>query len=56
MSNGVELFNDEYCGWHTVDVKSETLKQVGIKNRHYEFYDINDVYGFRAYRECPIKK
>lgn len=53
MVDGEEEFSDNFCGWHTVDVKGERLYDVS--NRNYKFSHNNYPYGFRAYRKPPKK-
>ena len=48
-----EKFDDEYCGWHTVNVNSN--KVIGGDGRSYKLTDNGDPYGFLAYRNKPTK-
>lgn len=42
-----------FCGWHTVNVKSERL--IDENDQYYNFTAINEEYGYHAYRTAPSK-
>lgn len=54
MYDGKEQFDDVYAGWHTVNVKTRTLRAVN-GNEYYDFDDYSDPMGFRAYLKPPKK-
>lgn len=51
MSCGFELFDDSYCGWHTVKVAKNRVED--SDNSGYNFYSNGADYGFRAYLKPP---
>lgn len=50
LRNGVENFYDWYCGWRTVNVANQEVRR---STGFYFFGDMNENYGFRAYRKPP---
>lgn len=50
ITNGVENFNDRYCGWRTVNVAEQEVRR---PTGFYVFSEMNDNNGFRAYRKPP---
>lgn len=49
----VETPDHSYCGWHTVDVKKGQL--IDSKNMHYNITSMDQVHGYHAYRQAPLK-
>ena len=51
-----EIFDNKYCGWYTVNAKNQRLIDTRPPHWYYRICMEGALYGFRAYRECPIKK
>ena len=50
-----EIFDNKYCGWYTVNAKNQQLIDTRPPHEYYRICMEGALYGFRAYRECPIK-
>lgn len=50
LRDGVENFDDWYCGWRTVNVANQEVRR---STGFYSFSEMNEDYGFRAYRKPP---
>lgn len=51
ICDGVEKFDDSWCGWHIVNSKENRLD--GVSRGYYDITDNGDRYGFKAYRKPP---